>query len=55
MRACLRRASAGGDRGDVAALRQGHHAEAGVPQPGYQGKDQSDAVMLAEANKLGFP
>src|ERR1700739_4058110 len=29
---------------------------AGVPcVPGYQGKDQSDAVMLAEANKIGFP
>jgi geranyl-CoA carboxylase alpha subunit len=30
--------------------------EAGVPcVPGYQGKDQSDAVMLAEARKIGFP
>src|SRR4051794_30172958 len=29
---------------------------AGVPcLPGYQGADQSDAVMLAEANKIGFP
>jgi geranyl-CoA carboxylase alpha subunit len=29
---------------------------AGVPcVPGYQGTDQSDAVMLAEANKIGFP
>ena len=29
---------------------------AGVPcVPGYQGKDQSDAVMLAEASKIGFP
>jgi geranyl-CoA carboxylase alpha subunit len=29
---------------------------AGVPcVPGYQGADQSDAVMLAEANKIGFP
>jgi len=29
---------------------------AGVPCiPGYQGADQSDAVMLAEARKLGFP
>jgi geranyl-CoA carboxylase alpha subunit len=29
---------------------------AGVPcVPGYQGADQSDAVMLAEAQKLGFP
>ncbi|KRQ97426.1 3-methylcrotonyl-CoA carboxylase [Bradyrhizobium jicamae] len=30
--------------------------EAGVPVvSGYQGTDQSDAVMLAEANKIGFP
>src|SRR5690349_8794609 len=30
--------------------------EAGVPcVPGYQGGDQSDAVMLAEARKIGFP
>ena len=29
---------------------------AGVPcVPGYQGADQSDAVMLAEAGKIGFP
>ncbi|HEV7411069.1 MAG TPA: acetyl-CoA carboxylase biotin carboxylase subunit [Bradyrhizobium sp.] len=29
---------------------------AGVPcVPGYQGGDQSDAVMLAEAQKVGFP
>ncbi|MFB9266306.1 acetyl/propionyl/methylcrotonyl-CoA carboxylase subunit alpha [Bradyrhizobium erythrophlei] len=29
---------------------------AGVPcVPGYQGSDQSDAVMLAEAGKIGFP
>jgi geranyl-CoA carboxylase alpha subunit len=29
---------------------------AGVPcVPGYQGTDQSDAVMLAEAGKIGFP
>lgn len=29
---------------------------AGVPiVPGYQGVDQSDAVMLAEARKIGFP
>jgi geranyl-CoA carboxylase alpha subunit len=29
---------------------------AGVPcVPGYQGAGQSDAVMLAEANKIGFP
>ncbi len=29
---------------------------AGVPcVPGYQGADQSDATMLAEANKIGFP
>ena len=29
---------------------------AGVPcVPGYQGGDQSDAVMLAEAQKIGFP
>jgi geranyl-CoA carboxylase alpha subunit len=30
--------------------------QAGVPcVPGYQGADQSDAVMLAEAEKIGFP
>ena len=30
--------------------------KAGVPVvPGYQGADQSDAVMLAEASKIGFP
>jgi geranyl-CoA carboxylase alpha subunit len=30
--------------------------KAGVPcVPGYQGEDQSDAVMLAEAGKIGFP
>jgi geranyl-CoA carboxylase alpha subunit len=30
--------------------------KAGVPcVPGYQGADQGDAVMLAEANKIGFP
>ena len=30
--------------------------KAGVPVvPGYQGADQSDAVMLAEARKIGFP
>src|SRR5215475_12394117 len=30
--------------------------KAGVPcVPGYQGTDQSDAVMLAEAKKTGFP
>ena len=29
---------------------------AGVPcVPGYQGADQSDAAMLAEAQKIGFP
>ena len=29
---------------------------AGVPcVPGYQGEDQSDAAMLAEATKIGFP
>src|ERR1700704_396161 len=29
---------------------------AGVPcVPGYQGADQSEAVMLAEASKIGFP
>ena len=29
---------------------------AGVPcVPGYQGADQSDAAMLAEAKKIGFP
>jgi len=30
--------------------------KAGVPVvPGYQGADQSDAAMLAEASKIGFP
>src|SRR5882757_11231494 len=30
--------------------------DAGVPcVPGYQGADQSDAAMLAEAGKIGFP
>jgi 3-methylcrotonyl-CoA carboxylase alpha subunit len=30
--------------------------EAGVPvTPGYQGEDQSDATLTAEANKIGFP
>ena len=30
--------------------------EAGVPcVPGYQGADQSDKIMLAEARKIGFP
>jgi geranyl-CoA carboxylase alpha subunit len=30
--------------------------KAGVPVvPGYQGADQGDAVMLAEASKIGFP
>jgi geranyl-CoA carboxylase alpha subunit len=30
--------------------------KAGVPVvPGYQGADQSDAVMLAEARRIGFP
>src|SRR6185437_1491837 len=30
--------------------------KAGVPcVPGYQGTDQGDAVMLAEAKKIGFP
>jgi geranyl-CoA carboxylase alpha subunit len=30
--------------------------KAGVPVvPGYQGADQGDAVMLAEAKKIGFP
>jgi geranyl-CoA carboxylase alpha subunit len=30
--------------------------KAGVPcVPGYQGADQSDTVMLAEARKIGFP
>jgi geranyl-CoA carboxylase alpha subunit len=30
--------------------------KAGVPVvPGYQGADQSDAVMLREANRIGFP
>ncbi len=30
--------------------------KAGVPVvPGYQGADQADAVMLSEANRIGFP
>ncbi len=30
--------------------------DAGVPCiPGYQGKDQSDATLLAEANRIGYP
>jgi 3-methylcrotonyl-CoA carboxylase alpha subunit len=30
--------------------------EAGVPvTPGYQGEDQTDATLTAEANKIGFP
>ena len=40
--------------GDKAGAKE--HAAAGVPcVPGYQGDDQSDAVMLAEARKIGFP
>ena len=46
-----------------AIIAMGHKAgakdimrKAGVPcVPGYQGSDQSDAIMLAEAIKIGFP
>jgi geranyl-CoA carboxylase alpha subunit len=41
--------------GNKAGAKEIMHA-AGVPcVPGYQGADQSDAVMLAEAQKIGFP
>jgi geranyl-CoA carboxylase alpha subunit len=41
--------------GNKASAKDIMHA-AGVPcVPGYQGADQSDAVMLAEAKKIGFP
>ena len=53
----VHRSVAGSHQGDgQQGRRQADHAEAGVPcVPGYQGADQSDAVMLAEANKIGFP
>ncbi len=41
-----------GNKAGAKAIMQ----EAGVPcVPGYQGDDQSDAVMLAEARRIGFP
>jgi geranyl-CoA carboxylase alpha subunit len=41
--------------GDKALAKQ-RMLEAGVPcAPGYLGADQSDAVLMAEANKLGYP
>jgi geranyl-CoA carboxylase alpha subunit len=41
-----------GNKAGAKAIMQ----KAGVPcVPGYQGADQSDAVMLAEARKIGFP
>ena len=41
-----------GNKAGAKAIMQ----KAGVPiVPGYQGADQSDAVMLNEANKIGFP
>jgi geranyl-CoA carboxylase alpha subunit len=41
-----------GNKAGAKAIMQ----KAGVPcVPGYQGADQSDAVMLAEAKKIGFP
>ena len=53
----LHRAVAGGDRGDgQQGRRQGLMQEAGVPcVPGYQGEDQSDAAMLAEAEADRLP
>jgi geranyl-CoA carboxylase alpha subunit len=41
--------------GNKAGAKEIMH-KAGVPcVPGYQGADQSDAAMLAEAKKIGFP
>jgi geranyl-CoA carboxylase alpha subunit len=41
--------------GNKAGAKEIMH-KAGVPcVPGYQGADQGDAVMLAEAKKIGFP
>jgi geranyl-CoA carboxylase alpha subunit len=41
-----------GNKAGAKEIMQG----AGVPcVPGYQGSDQSDAAMLAEAKKIGFP
>ncbi|MCM2563554.1 acetyl-CoA carboxylase biotin carboxylase subunit [Lutimaribacter sp. EGI FJ00015] len=41
--------------GDKAAAKRAM-IEAGVPcLPGYQGKDQSDATLLAEAERIGLP
>ncbi|WP_375207107.1 acetyl/propionyl/methylcrotonyl-CoA carboxylase subunit alpha [Hyphococcus sp.] len=41
--------------GDKAAAKK-RMVEAGVPcVPGYQGDDQSDEILLAEAKKIGFP
>ncbi len=41
-----------GNKAGAKAIMQ----EAGVPcVPGYQGEDQSDAAMLAEAENIGFP
>jgi geranyl-CoA carboxylase alpha subunit len=41
-----------GNKAGAKAIMQ----KAGVPcVPGYQGADQSDAAMLAEAKKIGFP
>jgi len=41
-----------GNKAEAKAIMQ----DAGVPcVPGYQGADQSDTVMLAEAKKIGFP
>lgn len=37
-------------------VAKSHMLEAGVPCiPGYQGKDQSDATLLKEAERIGFP
>src|SRR5262249_60777813 len=41
--------------GNKAGAKEIMH-KAGVPcVPGYQGADQSDGAMLAEARKIGFP
>ena len=41
-----------GNKAEAKAIMQ----KAGVPVvPGYQGGDQSDAVMLSEASRIGFP